>query len=139
MKSLMHSLLFAGSLCVAAGLIGCGGKDVPLETAASVPAARGTAEATATDNDNTDLKVEVEHLAPPDKIASGASVYVVWAKPDTKEPAQNLGALVIDDDRKGSLRTTTPLKHFEVMVTPEASAAVQHPSNEPVMKAKVAR
>lgn len=115
------------------------GQTTNLQTAAGAPAAVGQVETEVGDNGNTEVKVEVEHLAPPEKVKSGASVYVVWAKPHTDEKAQNLGALAVDADRKGKLETKTPLKQFDVLVTPEASASVDAPTNDPVMRASVTK
>ena len=71
-------------------------------------AAQGNVETTTTQNGNTALTVQVKHLAPPEKVASGASTYVVWATPmDANAEAQNLGALTVDTDRTGELRTLT--------------------------------
>lgn len=84
--------------------------------------------------------MQVKYLAPPEKVASGASTYVVWAKPmaANAEP-QNLGALTVDKERTGELRTLTPLKSFEVVVTAEASGKVMASSSVEVLKATVAR
>lgn len=103
----------------------------------NAPAATGEVVTSRGENDNTEVKVEVEHLAPPQQIASGASVYVVWAMPHSQDPPQNLGALLVDSDRKGKLETKTPLKQFEVVVTPESSASAAQPTGDPVMKTSV--
>jgi hypothetical protein len=103
-------------------------------------AAKGEVKVKGEDNGNTRLSVNVEHLASPETVASNATTYVVWAKPSQGEGrAQNLGALVIDADRKGSLDTVTPLKNFEVIVTPEPSASATSPSHTPVFTGIVER
>lgn len=126
--------LLLGVLAAACG----GGTTTPLKTASGAPAATGEITASHGDNGNTEVKVEVDHLAPPDKIANGAKVYVVWAKPHSQDPAQNIGALEVGDDRKGKLETKTALKSFDVLVTPEASPTVAQPSTDPVMRGSVA-
>ncbi len=111
----------------------------PLTATSQVPAAEGKVETKRTENQNTEVKLEVEHMAPPNKIASDATVYVVWAQPlDPGAQPQNMGSFVIDDDRKGKLRTVTPQEKFELLVTPEATGTVARPTNEPVLKAKIA-
>jgi hypothetical protein len=138
MKPLHASL---GLVVVSVALaVGCGsGQKVALQASDAVPAATGEVHAEAA-NGNTKVDVEVEHLAPPSKIAAGANVYVVWAVRDAKDAApQNLGQLKVDDDRKGKLSTLTPLAHFDVIVTPEADAVVGKPTNAPVMRASVDR
>lgn len=121
-------------------LAACGGNTSELKTAQSVPAAQADIKATEGDNGNTKVRIEAEHLAPPDKVAQDASVYVVWARPHAGEQVpQNLGALQVGDDRKAKLETTTALKSFDVLITPESSAQVTRPAHEPVLTGKVER
>lgn len=131
----IKSIFLALPLCLAAA---CGGGQTSkLQTASGAPAAVGNVETSQGENGNTVVKVEVEHLAPPENVASGASVYVVWAKPRSDEGPRNLGALKVSDDRKGKLETKTPLQQFELLVTPEASPLATKPTGEPVMRASV--
>lgn len=115
-----------------------GGQTSKLHAASGTPAAIGEVKTAEGDNGNTKVTVEVEHLAPPQNVERGASVYVVWAKPHSQDAPQNLGALRIDEERKGKLETKTPLKRFDVLVTPETSPTVSLPAGEPVMTATVA-
>lgn len=103
-----------------------------------IPAAQGTVRATAGENGNTLLRVFVRHLAPPRKVRSDATTYVVWVQPAGGAP-QNMGALKVDEDLRGTLTTVTPLTSFEVFITLEKSATVQEPSAENVLSASVAR
>lgn len=101
-------------------------------------AAQGEVATKRTDNQNTTVEIEVEHLAPPAAVASGATTYVVWTKAVGADARpQNVGAMHVDDDRRGSLKTKTPLERFDVLITPEPSPNVGEPSNEPVMRATV--
>lgn len=111
-------------------------KPVPLQRAQTVPAATGQIEAAKTGQGNTKLEVEVEHLAPPQNVAPGAQVYIVWAQAKDAPP-QNVGAMMLDKDLKGKLETVTPLDTFHVSITPEASPNAQTPTNEPIMSADV--
>ncbi|HVV49126.1 MAG TPA: hypothetical protein VHO06_05670, partial [Polyangia bacterium] len=86
--------------------------------AAPVEAAQGKVEIAAKENGNHDLRLEVQHLAPPQTAFGGSSVYVVWLKPANGQP-QNVGVLQVDKDYKGELDTKTPFANFEVMVTAE--------------------
>lgn len=129
------SSLLACFVCFA---LACGGGHATkLNAAPATPAAVGEIKASRGDNGNTELSVEVEHLAPPENVASGAKVYVVWAKPHSQDPAQNLGALAVGDDRKGKLETKTVFKEFDLLVTPEATPTSAQPTSAPVMKASV--
>jgi hypothetical protein len=133
----------------AAGVMSCG-KTVTMPggtstTSALQPvgearAAKGELKIKEGDNGNTALSVNVKYLAPPEKIAPNATTYVVWAKPRTGDMRpQNLGALRVNDDREGSLETVTPLKNFEVIVTPEPSTTVSAPTHSPVFNGIVQR
>lgn len=122
-------------------LAACSGKQTTVLAPTSIsPASQGEVTTRRTDNANTEVDLQVRHMAPPEKVAPGATVYVVWAQPLSEDATpQNVGALVIGKNREASLRTLTPLKRFELSVTPEPAGSVTQPSNEPVMKAKVAR
>ena len=97
-----------------------------------VPSATGKVSADRKEG-NMKLSVKVEHMAPPEKISQGATTYVVWAEPAAGGPAQNLGALKIGDDRSAKLDTTTPARDMKIIVTPENSPDVTHPSADPVL------
>lgn len=129
-----------GSIGLALAVFACGGSSSKMNAAPATPAAMANIDAREGDNGNTKLEVEVQHLAPPASVAQDASVYVVWAKPHAGDPtAQNLGALQVDSDRKGKLETTTALRSFDVVITPESSSQVTKPSHDPVLTGKVER
>jgi hypothetical protein len=124
-----------------AGLFACGsGSTLPLNTSPRVPASEGELTVTSGENDNTKLKIDVEHLAPPSKVAADATTYVVWARGNgTDQTPRNLGALQVDKGLTGQLTTVTPLRSFALTITPEPSAVVAAPSHDPVMSAQVTR
>ena len=119
-------------------LMGCTTAPQPMHSAAGVPASEGTVKATKGDNDNTIVEVHVKHLAPPAKVASDATTYVVWIKP-MDGALQNVGAMVLDSNLDGGLNTVTPYHRFKLEVTPEPSAAVAQPTHDPVFTADVER
>lgn len=136
MKS-RYAMVLGAALALAA--VGCsGGQTVPLQATHAVPAALGEVHAKRTDQGNTQLSVEVSYLAPPQNVAPGSHVYIVWAKGEGNAQPQNIGALAVGDDRKGKLETLTPLDKFELFVTPEPDRNAKKPTNEPVMKTEVA-
>lgn len=125
-------------ITVLAGLqMGCA-KNQAMISSADVPASEGTVRATAGDNGNTKLNVQVKHLAPPEKMASDATVYVVWIQAPNASK-QNVGALTLNDNLEGTLETLTPHRRFEVTVTPEPSRGVAYPTHDPVFTASVDR
>jgi hypothetical protein len=100
-----------------------------LATGTSNPSGKGTVAVEADSNQNTSLKVEVKHLAPPERISSTAQTYVVWIKPfDEPRRTQSLGALTVDKSLNGRLEAVTPYRVFDLFVTPEPSATVSQPS-----------
>jgi hypothetical protein len=130
------------SLSIAA--VGCGKSKPeakgPVEMVSTDPsaAAQGKVHLGDAGSGNAELFVEVYHVPKPDKAAPGATTYVVWAHPAGGEP-QNLGALGIGDDLSGSLRTVTPMKHFDVIITAEPTAQATKPSTTPLLTARVSR
>lgn len=117
----------------------CGGAaPQPMTASDENIAGEGTVQAKAGDNGNTQLEVRVKHLAAPAKVASDASVYVVWIQPHDAQ-IQNVGALRVDSDLVGKLDTTTPHRAFTLTVTPEPSARMAAPSHKAVFTTNVSR
>lgn len=124
------------------GLAACGSKpqttSFPFEASSVTPAATGEVVTRSDDNGNTRLTVDVQHLAPPDRVAPGATVYVVWGTDVAAgSTARNLGALRVDKDLRGKLEATTPLRTFDLMITAEASPGIEAPSGPPVLKVRI--
>lgn len=122
---------------LACGMFG-GEPEQPMQSGSNTPAAEGTVEASAGANGNTALTVRVKHLAPPSKLESDATVYVVWIQAGDA-PIQNVGAMTLNDDLEGRLDTVTPHVRFKVMVTPEPGAQGSEPTHEPVFTSDVER
>lgn len=110
----------------------------PMEVSDKAPAGEGTVKAVKGDGGNTALTVKVKHLAPASRLVDDASVYVVWVEPPNAPP-QNVGVLSVNADKEGVLNTLTPHRRFKVMITPEASAQAQEPSNDEVFTSTVDR
>jgi hypothetical protein len=119
------------------GMFGSGESKQPLSASSKNTAGEGTVTAKVGKNGNTDVEVLVKHLAPPSKLAPDASTYVVWLQP-RNAAIQNLGALQVDDDLVGTFDTTTPHRSFTLSITPEPSARMSEPSNDPVFTSDVA-
>ena len=129
-------LTFAVPVVAWASLLLACAKPHEMHSASAVPAAEGTVKATEDNNGNTNVSIQVKHLAPPSKVASDATVYVVWIKPRNSD-VQNVGALTLSHDLEGSLETVTPHRRFQVMVTPEPSGQVVRATHPPVFTADV--
>jgi hypothetical protein len=127
------------ALLSAIALGACAAPTTPMATSPQASAAQGKVTAKSTSNDNTRVEIEVKHLAPADRVAADAHLYIVWARPRDGGQPQNLGALKPNADAEASMQTVTPLKRFDLLVTPESTPAVTAPSHEPVLTASIDR
>jgi hypothetical protein len=110
----VRGVLTAG--CLMAVSFGCawsdtltGPSEVRFTRSLIVPAADGVAEVRRDENGNAQIDIKVDHLAPPERIAAGATSYVVWVKAMRGDMKfQNLGAHFIatlpTDDHPGGGR-----------------------------------
>ena len=117
-------------------MFGGGDKEQTMHASSSSPAAQGTVKTSVADNGNTALSVRVKHLAPPSKMGSDATVYVVWIQPGDAA-IQNVGAMTLNDNLEGRLDTVTPHHRFTVSVTPEPGAQGAQPTHEAVFTTSV--
>jgi hypothetical protein len=116
--------------------LGCGGHKVQMNPTTSVPAAQGHADISHDDNGNTVVDLKVKHLARPENLSPPGTVYVVWFQPNG-QPAQNQGVLRVDSDLNGELKSTTPLKNFDIVVTAEPGPTVSAPTGAEIMRQHV--
>jgi len=98
-----------------------------LRNSRDFPAAVGEAEFSKSDNNNTRVKLEVEHLAPPQNLSPARTTYVVWAQSPTGQ-VQNLGQIKVGSDRKAEFTGSTAFPVFRLMVTGEDRPDVTFPS-----------
>lgn len=89
--------------------------------------------------DNRVLKVEVDHLAPPQRINPRFTNYAVWiAVPGVG--VNKAGVLDYNDRRRrGTLEATTPHTNFEVLLTLEDDRGAGMPSSDVVLRKVVGR
>jgi hypothetical protein len=107
----------------------------PLSVSRNNLSGKGTVAVSHDANQNTKLKVEVDHLAPPERVSQEAKTYVVWITPlgegaGETEQTQSLGALSIDNKLNGKLSAVTPFRAFDLFITAEPAATVAQPSGE---------
>lgn len=122
-------------------VLGCSREQtIKLSGSSQVPAAQGFVRIKSGENNNTRLKITVQHLARPEQISSGSKAIVVWAKPMTGAgEAQNLGVIRVDGDLDGELATVTPHQDFELMITAEPYPTVTSPSGTALLSARIRR
>ncbi len=109
-----------------------------MTTGPSVLGADGQVNVADGPNGNTLVKVAIRHLAPAEKVAAGATVYVAWIQSGEGGSPQNVGQIRLDDDRAGVLETLTPFKTFTLTVTAEPLATAASRTSPPVLTAKIA-
>lgn len=116
-----------------------GARQLQMTSSADIPAAASSVKVGTTDNGNTSIDLEVEHMASPDRVDPGATVYIVWVRGNEVDALpQNMGALRVDDHLKGSLSAVTPLRAFELYVTAESSQATTTPAGKTLLRTTVA-
>lgn len=134
------SVLLAGVLSLSCSSM-MGNKDsreLQLTGSPSLTSAEGTAKVSTTDDGNTQIDLDVKHLAPPEKVNTGATAFVVWVKDANSETdPHNLGALKVDKDLHGSMQAVTSLRSFDLYVTAEPSATINQPSGEQLLRTNV--
>jgi hypothetical protein len=115
---------------------GGGGKNVRMTSGKQTPAAHGTVNVQTGNNGNTKLKIDVKDLAEPGALTPPENIYVVWVQPPGKTP-RNEGALVVNKNLDGQLKTRTPFANFSLFVTAEKNTQVQKPQGPRVLSAYV--
>jgi hypothetical protein len=113
-------------------------KRFPVTAASIVPAAKGSVEIGKDRNGNTEVKLNVKHLANPTSLSPSQANYVVWLQGKDSGP-ENEGELKVNGKLEGSFETVTPRKNFELFVTGENDATVKSPSGPEVLRTNVSR
>ena len=103
-----------------------------------VPAAEGKVTTSTDRNGNTEVQVEVKHLAAPQSLAPPHQTYLVWAQP-RGQSAELLGVLRVNSDLEGSLKASTTYRTFDLLVTAEDQVKPDTPSSTVVLKGTVER
>lgn len=102
------------------------------------PAAEGKVVTSTDRNGNTEVEVQVKHVARPQSLTPPRQSYLVWVQPRGMQP-QLLGALRVNEDLEGSLKATTTYKDFDVLVTAEDNLKTETPSSTVILKGTVER
>jgi hypothetical protein len=123
------------AVCAALLLLGtaCAQK-VAFNPSSTVPAADVKAKVARDSNNNAQIELNVEHLADPKRLDPPKDVYVVWAETPGGRTS-NLGRLMVDKDRRGTLKTTTSLEEFRLLVSAEylSAANASSPGTFPIL------
>lgn len=113
-------------------------QELQLTGTPGLPSVQGSAKVSTTDDGNTQIDLNVKHLAPPEKVKVDATAFVVWVQ-DSNSGSQpdNLGALKVDKDLNGSMKALTSLRSFDLYVTAEPSATTDQPSGDALLRTNV--
>lgn len=125
------------ALASLSGACAFGSRTVSMSPAVGVPSASGTVKASPSEAGNTRLEIELRHMAQPQRVSLGATTFVVWALGLGQTTPQNIGALRVDDELRGTLSTLTPYSTFELFITAEADGDARAPTGEQVMRASI--
>lgn len=76
---------------------------------------------------NAELKIELTHVTPAERLSPAARVFVVWARRGTS--AENLGTLDYDADSRGArFEGSVVSGPFDLLVTAETNVRATDPS-----------
>lgn len=125
----------AAAALLAGALAGCA-SGPRLSVGPMLSKSRGRVRFEKTADDGTRILMRVENLAEPEGFDPPGYAYVAWVQSSRESAAQNVGALVVDDYRTGVLKTTTPLRDFELFVTVEPTSDAAKPTGPPLLWAR---
>jgi hypothetical protein len=132
-RSAARAIGLAAALAVAMAVT-ANATTMQLVTSSDIPAAEGTATFHLIKNQNTEIKLHVKHLAPPERVAPGSSVFVVWVRGlEAGSQPQNMGALRVDKGLSGKLRAITALPAFDLFITCEPAPTVTAPTGKELL------
>jgi len=114
------------------------GREDRLTNTGATPAAMGKVITSNDRNGNTEVEVQVKHMAAPQSLTPAKTTYLVWVQPRGKDP-ELLGALRVNEDLEGSLKATTPYKDFDIVITAEDNMKPDIPGSMVILKGTVER
>ncbi|MGZ5247319.1 MAG: hypothetical protein ACXWV5_09780 [Flavitalea sp.] len=103
-----------------------------------VPAATGQVKVKKDHNNNYQIKLDLKHLADPQKLQIPKQLYVLWM--DTEDNGtQNLGKILPEKGMftstiRASLETVTSMKPTRFFITAEDDGTVQYPGSEIILQ-----
>lgn len=124
---------------MAALLMGCSTTHEMFGRRGVAPGAEGEVITSKDSYGNTEMKLKIKHLAPPDRIVPGTTNYIVWVQGSGQTQYQNVGGLVVNQDLSAEYVTRVPFENFQIMVTPEVGLNVATPSGVPVFERQIRR
>ena len=135
-----HRFMIVTLIAVGMAAFSCAGsRELNLTASPDIPGAQGMATISSTDDANTKIDLTVEHLASPERVAPGTTVYIVWVRGNESGALpQSLGALRVDDHLKGRISGMTALRAFDLYITAEPSQMSTAPTGKTLLSTTVA-
>lgn len=104
------------------------------------PAATGKVKIKKDKNNNYNIEVNIEHLAPSDKIDPPAKAYVVWIETEQNE-TKNMGQInssssFLSSKLKASFSAVSPSKPTRVFITAEDNPSAFYPGSRVILTTK---
>jgi hypothetical protein len=134
MRKLLWSLTLFSALMMA--LPACGGGGITIRGTARMPGVDGTISLSDAPGSARMVTVQLEHLAPPQRLQSGHQYYALWFH----KGSQTVWAGHIDYDegaRRGTAGATTPLQGFEVIISIENRERPDRPSDNIIIRRRL--
>lgn len=138
--SLLRTTFFVLATTVIISLLPSCAKKITFLPSSVTPAANGKVKIKKDKNDNYNIAVNIEHLAPVDKIDPPAKTYVVWVETAQNE-TKNMGQITssssfLSSKLKASFSAVSPSKPNRVFITAEENPSVYYPGNRVVLTTK---
>lgn len=137
--AMKHGMIQLSLASVACALVlgGCANR-YKIDTEAPNYAAVAKIKVKVNDDDNREMSLRIDHLAPPEKFPDGYNAYAVWIA----VPGHGISKVGLLDysskRRRGELLATSPYPKFEVIVTLERDRSSAQPSGVVVLRKIVA-
>lgn len=133
---MLRAMIFRFLLPLSLSLVflpACNKAKYQYETTAPAYAGKAEVRMKADKTGNGEMTLAFEHLAPPKKIDSALSAYVVWMQIEGKDPAK-LGILEYDaKKRTGELSVTYSAVQMKIIVTLENDPGTLAPTGARVL------
>lgn len=112
------------------------GQTVPMQQGQRTPAAAGNIDFKAGEKGNNEVTVQARYLPIPADLSPGTATYVVWL--DAGRGPVPVGTLTVTGDKRDAeLKTSTPFRDFQVLVTAEQQPAPARPSSLVILRGQV--
>lgn len=133
----MRLRLWALALLASLALSACGTSAITIRGTPRMPGVDGRVYIQDAEGENRMIRVELQHLAPPQRLESGHQYYGVWFRTGG-HGTTFAGRLAYDEgSRTGRLAATTPLRDVEVLITIERQPSPRAPSPHVIVRGRL--